>query len=197
MSQKFAPAPSFLNSLKKFAELIYNDPTWLEEHLDDFEYIGKIVGIGQILPGRLYFRVSWPDEPTSFMFGLTNDVWEAGFEIPSDFSTQPSEELLTFQADTGRLKASKIRISFLDLIENFKVWDSRFQNVERLGPLPTEWPILINNIVYQSTPGLWKWNTFGNSASSYYDVTELFRRFTQRASSLNYPQGFPGLPLNR
>ena len=192
MSQKFAPSPSFLSSLKKFAELIYNDPIWLEEHIDDFEYIGKIVGVGQILPGRLYFRVSWPHEPTSFMFGLTNDVWEAGFEIPSNLSTQltpPSEELLTFQADTRRLKASKIQMSFSELIESERArWS--------LGPLPTEWPILINNIVYQSA-GFWLWNTFGNASSSYYDVTELFRRFTQRLSSLNYPQGVPGLPLNR
>ena len=192
-SRKFAPSPSFLSSLQKFAELIYNDPTWLEEHLDDFDYIGKIVGIGQILPERLYLRVSWPNEPTSFTFGLTNDVWETAFEIPSDFSTQltpPSEELLTFQADTGRLKASFSRISFSDLIrgDGYR-WS--------LGPLPTEWPILINSIVYQNPPGLWKWNSFGSNSSSYYDVTEVFRRFTQKASSFNYPQGFPGLPLNR
>ena len=191
-SRKFLPSSSILGSLTEFAELIYSDPTWLEEQVDNFDYLGGRVGIGQILPGHLYLRISWPKEPASFIIGLTNDGWEAGFEILSDINLRdvPPEELLIFQANEGRLKASKVRISFRDLIS--------IDGAKLFGPPLGGWPILSENIVYQSwETGNWRWNSFGNSGSAYYDVTEAFRRFIRMGPSFNFPQGFPGLPLNR
>lgn len=192
--RKFLPSPSLLRSLTEFAELLYSDPAWLEEQVyaeDNFDYLGRRVGIGQILPGHLYLRVR-STEPTSFMIGLTNDVWEAGFEIPSDINLNdlPPEELLIFQANEGRLKASKVRISFRDLIS--------IDGAELFGPPPEGWPILLENIVYQSSAtDNWRWNSFGSSGSAYYDVTEAFRQFIRMGASFNFPRGFPGLPLNR